>query len=125
MKGAELAPLFKTGQYGRLYITSGSHARGRTLRIQVLPQGEEAIPNGENNQCLNKDAVSVYDVVGGNRGWTESYGWIHEGKWQEDFNNLVKEKQKEIEYENNERQKRISAEDKNQSDAVSKLLANY
>ena len=63
MKGTEKAHLFKTGQYGRLYITSGSHARGNTLRIQVLPEGEIAIPNGSGNTCLNKDAVIVYDVI--------------------------------------------------------------
>lgn len=74
MKGArEYSLLFETGQYGRLYITSGSHARGKTFHIQVLPKDELAIPNGDNNACLNEDAVEVYGIIGGNPGWTEYY----------------------------------------------------
>lgn len=94
MKGSEKAHLFKTGQYGKLYITSSSHARGNTLRIQVLPEGEIAIPNGSGNTCLNKDAVLVYDIVSGQRGWTEVYGWLHQGKWQDDFRKLVVDAEK-------------------------------
>lgn len=91
MKGArEFAKLFETGQYGKLYITSGSHAMGRTFYIQTLPDGEKAIPNGSNNTCINKNAVEVYGVTGGNQGRTEKYGWLHKGKWKDDFMVLVK-----------------------------------
>lgn len=97
MKGArEYAKLFKTGQYGKLYIVSSSHARGYTFRIQVLPEGEIAISNGNPNNCLNSDAVEVYAVIEGNTGWTESYGWLFEGKWQEDFYKLVRDRKEEI-----------------------------
>lgn len=90
MKGArEYAKLFKTGQYGKLYIVSGKHARGRTFRIQVLPEGEKAIRNGDDNLCINYNAVVVYGEISGQPGWTESYGWIHEGQWQNDFFDLV------------------------------------
>jgi len=92
MQGArEFAKLFKTGQYGKLYIVSGNHARGRTFQIQILPKDEVAIPNGENNLCLNKDAVEVYGVTGGNPGWSESYGWLHRGPWEKDFKKLTDE----------------------------------
>jgi len=75
MKGAkEYAHLFKTGQYGKLYLVSSSHARGTTFHIQVLPAGEKAKSNGEHSLCLNANAVEVYGVVGGNPGWTEEYG---------------------------------------------------
>lgn len=98
MKGArEYANLFTTGQYGRLYIVSGRHARGQTFRIYVLPKGEAAKSNGDNNPCLNDNAVEVYGVVGGQPGWTESYGWLHEGKWQQDFERLVESKKLERE----------------------------
>lgn len=97
MKGArEYAELFPTGQYGRLYITSGTHARGRTFRIQVLPAGEKAKGNGEMNMCLNKDAVEVYGIVSGNPGWTEEYGWLHVGSWQEDFRKIYEAKKEEV-----------------------------
>jgi hypothetical protein len=87
----EYADLFTTGQYNRLYISSHYHARGKTFRIYVLPEGEAAIPNGPNGP-LNKDAVEVYGITGGHHGWTETYGWLHQGKWVDDFNLLVTQK---------------------------------
>jgi len=126
MNGArEYAKLFKTGQYGKLYITSGSHARVLTFRIQVLPEGEKAIPNGDGNQCLNKDAVSVYDVVSGNRGWTESYGWIHDGKWKDDFEAMVVERKAQIEKENELHSKRAENAAKENSILTESLLSKY
>ena len=96
MNGAsEYASLFTTGQYGKLYIVSGRHARGQTFHIYVLPEGVKAKHNGTNNPPLNEDAVEVYGVLGGQRGWTEYYGWTYEGKWKEDFMKLVEEKKKE------------------------------
>ena len=90
MQGArKYAELFNTGQIGRLYITSGSHARGTTFHIQVLPEGVKANRNGGPNMCTNDGAVEVYGVTGGQPGWTERYGWLHEGKWQEDCQILV------------------------------------
>jgi hypothetical protein len=98
MNGAkEYAKLFTTGQYGKLYITSSSHARGYTFRIQILPEGETAKTNGSGNTCLNPDAIEVYGAVSGNLGWTETYGWIHKGKWQEDFAELIIIQEKSIE----------------------------
>ncbi len=97
MRGAkEYAMMFETGQYGRLYLVSGSHARGRTFHIFVLPAGVEAIPNGTSSPPLNKDAVEVYGITEGHPGWTEIYGWLHDGKWQEDFAALVKVRRTEI-----------------------------
>jgi hypothetical protein len=82
MTGArKYARLFETGQYGKLYIESSSHARGLTFHIWV---GGE--PRG-------KDSVEVFGIIGGNPGWTESYGWLHEGAWQEDMHKLVKQKE--------------------------------
>ena len=97
MKGADLyADLFKTGQYGRFYLVSGSHARGKTFHIQILPEGETAESNGPNNLCTNENAVEVYGIVCGNPGWSEEYGWLHHGKWQKDFSSLVATRKKEL-----------------------------
>jgi len=110
MKGArEFARLFDTGQYGQLYIVSGSHARGRTFKIFVLPEGEEAKGNGPNNPPLNENAVEVYGVVSGNPGWTESYGWKKQGPWCSDFKALAESKRLEIEHK--ERQNHAACED--------------
>jgi hypothetical protein len=92
MNGArQFADYFETGQYGRFYIVSGRHARGKTFHIYILPEGSNGMGNGPNNPPLNSDAVEVYGVIGGNPGWTESYGWLHHGKWEDDFANLVAE----------------------------------
>jgi len=121
----EYAELFKTGEYGRLYIVSSSHARGRTFTIQILPEGEKAILNGSNNQCLNKDAVLVYGVVSGNPGWTETYGWLHQGKWQEDFQKLVDNRKAEIERKEEEVKREKKIEEIKRQSLTNELLSKY
>jgi hypothetical protein len=126
MKGAnKLAKLFKTGQYGRLYITSSSHGRGDTFRIQILPEGEKAKPNGPDSTCLNPNAVEVYGVISGNPGWTEEYGWLHEGKWQEDFEKLVHPKRLEIEAKSRVNQAITEEMKKAEERRISTLLSDY
>lgn len=125
MKGAEKAHLFETAQYGKLYIISSKHARGKTLRIQVLPEGEKAIPNGKQNPCLNENAVMVYGVVSGNPGWTETYGWLHEGKWQEDFYRLVEKAEEKNKKEKAQKEKREKERQEKERERISKLLNSY
>ena len=126
MLGArEYSNLFETGQYGRLYIISGSHARGRTFRIQVLPEGEEAEPNGSGNPCLNRDAVMVYGVVAGNPGWTESYGWLHRGPWVQDFETMVKERRANLELQSAEINKNIAKAKEERLAREKELLSSY
>lgn len=127
MRGArDYAVLFETGQYGRLYITSSHHARGRTFHIQVLPEGEAAQDNGCGNLCLNKNAVEVYGVIAGNPGWTEEYGWLyHKGRWREDFERMVQDRKKEIACAAEGRKKERNAEQEAESARRQGLLATY
>lgn len=126
MLGAQqYATLFKTGQYGRLYIVSGDHARGLTFHIQVLPESEEAIPNGPQNLCLNKNAVEVYGIIAGRAGWTESYGWLHKGAWVDVFNMLVKEKRDELINKAIERKRAIEREGFEDNKRQADLLSEY
>jgi len=127
MKGAdEYCKAFKrTQQIGRLYLVVSSHARGDTFNIYVLPEGEEAKPNGSCNPPLNKDAVEVYGAVSGQRGWTETYGWKHHGKWVDDFNEMYEERKAQneeeaLKYKISAAEKEVSAEDN-----VSRLLGTY
>jgi len=101
MKGArEYCKIFeKAEQIGRLYITPNNHARGYTFGIYVLPENEEVKENF-GNAPLNKNAVEVYGVINGNLGWSESYGWLHKGKWQSDFTELYIERKKELTLKN-------------------------
>ncbi|MCE5224880.1 MAG: hypothetical protein LLG05_03380 [Porphyromonadaceae bacterium] len=126
MEGArEYSELFKTGQYGRLYITSGRHARGRTFHIQVLPKYEKARPNGDTNMCLNSDAVEVYGIIGGQPGWTEFYGWKHEGPWQYDFEQMVLKRKDEINKQLQIQAELSSKRDKETFEKEQALLATY
>lgn len=93
MQGArEYASLFKTGQYGRLWIESHSHARGKTFKIYVLPPDVVV----ERDFIFRTEKVEVYGITSGQPGWTETYGWLHKGKWQEDFEKLVVEAKNEL-----------------------------
>jgi len=126
MKGArEYAGMFNTGQYGKLYLTRGKHARGRTFHIQVLPEGEKAITNGSMNMCTNENAVEVFGVICGNPGWSEVYGWLHEGKWQKDFCQLVKNRKEEIAAENQTQAEQKTAVEVAERNRKSKILADY
>lgn len=126
MQGArEFAGLFSTGQHGRLYFVSGRHARGRTFRIFVLPVGADAVSNGPNNGPLNKNAVEVYGIVSGQPGWTESYGWLHRGRWQEDFNKILEERKAEILAESEEKERIIFENEAATKKRIIDLLAAY
>ncbi len=126
MQGArEYACLFETGQYGRLYIVSGFHARGKTFEIQVLPEGENARGNGQNNKCLNTDAVLVYGIVSGNPGWTEAYGWLHRGKWQDDFQTLLETQRTKQSLEAQAGKKMAEEEADREADRIKALLSKY
>jgi len=126
MKGAaEYAGLFKTGQHGQLYLASSHHARGTTFYIQILPKGEKAISNGSQNKCVNKDAVEVYGITGGNHGWTETYGWLHEGPWQQDFYDLVAQRKLEINKVKKERKKERNLKLKAEDKRIQSLLEKY
>ena len=79
------ARIFNTGQIGRFYMVSGSHARGRTFHLYILPEGVSINPKSPSLD----EAVEVYGITGGHPGWSESYGWLHEGPWVGDFEKLV------------------------------------
>lgn len=121
----KFAGLFKTGQHGRLYLVSSRHARGTTFRIYVLPAGVEAIPNSDVNPPLNSDAVEVYGVVSGNPGWTETYGWLHEGKWQADFAELVAQREAELAAAESTTQDAESLRREREDKKRAELLATY
>lgn len=125
MQGArEFAQMFETGQHDRLYLVSGEHARGKTFQIFVLPEGEKAIANGR-NAPRNPDAVEVYGIVSGQPGWTESYGWLHEGKWCEDFRQLVAKRAQEIDVQKRKRDAEIAAEESAKNERTKRLLSTY
>jgi hypothetical protein len=94
MQGAkEYANLFTTGQRGRLYLLSSQHARGKTFSIYLLPAGVTFTDWAARDKA---SIVEVYGVTGGSVGWTETYGWLHTGRWVAAFESLVAARQAEI-----------------------------
>lgn len=127
MNGARCyAELFtKAEQIGRLYLLPHFHARGKTFHIYVLPEGQKAIENAGINPPLNKDAVEVYGVTGGQRGWTEVYGWLHKGPWQQDFWTLATQKRELIKIKKEEEEKKKAQKALSDGDRVTTLLSSY
>jgi len=124
MEGArEFSTMFKTGQYDKLFLTSSHHARGKTFHIHVLPEDVKVESREELYKI--KGRVEVYGIIGGQPGWTERYGWIHQGKWCADFGKLVIAREEEIK-NSKSRVKIIS--DKNkvlEQKLVAELLEKY
>lgn len=125
MKGARgYASLFKTGQYGRLYLESGEHARGKTFRIFVLPEGFQMPARAMNpGQLVN--AVEVYGITGGQPGWTETYGWLHEGRWQQDFEKLVEARKAEVATAERTKEEAQQRRESEEMARIQALLATY
>ena len=75
-----------------MYFLPGIHARGKTFQIFILPDidghPEKVVPNGSNNPPLNRNAIEVYGIVSGQPGWTESYGWLYRGVWEQDIQEI-------------------------------------
>lgn len=122
MKGAtEYSGLFTIEQVGRLYIVPGSHARGETLQIWAMPSEEPYAKM----PWTHPEAVEVYGVTGGQLGWTECYGWLHAGKWQEDFAALVEKRKALREELRIAREQEKAAAEATERDRKSQLLRNY
>jgi hypothetical protein len=115
----------KTQQIGKLYIVLGDHARGKTFRVFILPEGEVAKPNGSMNAPLNKDSVEVYGITCGQAGWSEHYGWLHSGPWVNDFMEALASK-KAINAKNKEaRQQKIKNDEAKEESILKSLLDKY
>lgn len=119
----DLCNLFVTGQYGRFYVVSNWDGSPR-FRVQLLPKGEAAKPNGKPNLCLNSDAVLVYGHVS-NDGGKKECGWIHDGRWVDDFLDMAKSKRQALDFEhvsaNLARKEKEAAEEKR----ITELLLRY
>jgi len=125
MRGArEFCRYFKSGQYGRLYIVKGYHARGSTFGIWVLEKGYDIGTGNGGYPDINR-SVKVYGVVSGQIGWTEAYGWLEDGPWKEDFYKLLDEKKEQ--YKARKEKTRIENDKKKKSSDAAKqaILSSY
>jgi hypothetical protein len=126
MKGAKkYSDIFDMGghQFGKLYIVLGKHARGYTLCVYILPDG--VIECADRYRPLCDDAVQVYGIVSGNPGWTEKYGWLYEGKWQEDFDKIVQHKRKELQAKKLQNEEERCKDEAAKEHRTNELLSKY
>jgi len=124
MKGAdEYYDLFngKSQQIGRLFLQFSTHARGKCFHIYLLPEGVEQ----KSRYANGNDKVEIYGITSGNPGWTEVYGWLHTGKWQEDFLAIVEDKKMKKQAAEIREKIKIEAEDSEEKKRISSLLSTY
>ncbi len=125
MQGAdEYYDLFRgeSQQIGRLFFQLHTHARGKCFEIFLVPDGVK-VEGGHVGGV--KDVVEIYGMAGGQRGWTETYGWLHKGKWQDDFSAIVEQKKAEREVNKIKYEKKIKAQKTQESKKVDSLLSSY
>jgi hypothetical protein len=124
MQGAnEYYDLFsgESQQIGRLFLQLHTHARGKCFEIFLLPEGVDI----KGDRISGRDNVEIYGMTGGQRGWSERYGWLHTGKWQEDFYAIVKQKKAEREDSKKQHKEEIEAQDLKNKENVNGLLSTY
>lgn len=121
--------LFQTDQYGRFYVTNSKNAHSVEFRIQVLLKNEKAIPNGNHNLCLNKNAVLVFGPRWrktkdqGKDGWLHE--WFYDGPWIADFQKLVDELQQAKDEQNKKKDVAKIEAERAEKDRIAALLALY
>ena len=121
----DLCNLFSTGQYGRFYVVS-NWDRDPRFRIQILPEGEVAKPNGKSNLCLNSDAVLVYGHVANEIGnGKKDTDWIYKGKWVDDFGRMVVQARAKIEEDRTVAQSLALEKQRLENERIQKLLSQY
>jgi hypothetical protein len=117
---------------GKLLIELGQHARGYTLRVSVISR--EAAdrlatlsPEEDPMTCFNQgDLVEVFgDLGNGQPGWTEEYGWLHEGPWQADFIQYIERCQQQIAAAEEKRRRESTEAEARRAARVHEVLANY
>jgi hypothetical protein len=112
----------KSQQIGRLFLQLHSHARGKCFQIILLPDGVEI----EGDYAIGtKDSVEVYGVTGGQPGWTEEYGWLHKGQWQDDFYQIVEQKRIEKKASEKQHTEKMKATEIEKKEKTDKLLSSY
>ena len=61
-------------KYKNVVFILSTHARGNCFKIWIYE-------NEDIQDTLKDNHLEVYGITGGNPGWTETYGWLHKGKW--------------------------------------------
>ena len=114
MNGAhEFSALFGEGEFthGKLLLVSGCHARGNYFHVYI------SNPDGTKTE--------VYGILGGHPGWTECYGWLHHGKWQEDFAAVCEEQKNAVERQQIKLKVEKESKERAEQQSIADNLARY
>lgn len=127
MMGADdyCAVFRETEQFGKILLVPSSHARGATFNIYILADGIEYNRKTCESPQYRKDSVEVYGILGGEPGWTEYYGWLHQGKWVKDFRDIYIKRKCKIEQDNINRSKKAKEREEKEKEIKKYLLDNY
>lgn len=68
-------------KHGKVIFRTSTHARGKNFHIFLVDGNTQ---------------LEVYGVTGGNRGWTETYGWLKKGTWVKPILEYLRNLDKEI-----------------------------
>ena len=78
-----------TFQYENIVFILSEHARGKTFKIWIY----------KTKDIKDTDEyLEVYGITGGQSGWTETYGWLCHGEWENFIAKYMKELEDEIYY---------------------------
>ena len=94
-------------RFGNLLMSLDSHARGVTLEMFVVDD------KFSKDRPVSDAKLKVYGAISGQLGLTETYGWLHEGKWQSFFKHMISTISERKEFEEKraiERRKEIMLE---------------
>lgn len=125
----EYLDLLDKGQKGRLYffehrIYGGYSRELNPLYIFVIPDGEE-VRLRLNEFPTSPDYVLVYGELPRIKGKAGGFGWLHDGPWKADVENLLAIKKLEKQEKERLEKEQQDNREKEKSDHIKTLLSTY
>jgi len=76
-------------KHKNIVFVLSTHARGKCFKIWIYE-------NDNIKGTLKDNHLEVYGITGGQPGWTETYGWLHNGSWVKYITNYFQQLEKLI-----------------------------
>ncbi|MFO1442933.1 hypothetical protein KDN24_06845 [Bacillus sp. Bva_UNVM-123] len=105
--------------YKNVVFVTNSHARGKCFQIYLINE------KYDNDEYFKNNAFEVYGVVDGQLGWTEEYGWIHEGNWITHITRYIGNLQSQADSLDHEKMKLLGGQKKQERKALKDKLNKY
>lgn len=72
-----------------------------------------------------KDLFKVYGIIGGNPGWTETYGWLHKGTWVTPILQYFRNIEREIVEHDEKIEQKRRAKEREQNKAIGEQVNKF